>query len=648
MKSALRRVVISVVFLVVMMPAFSLVFLLIEDHWFPDDKVAAVVTGSAFYVLLVGGWLLIWGPRLIWNRWRRTGTAALVFGAPLIGGAVWGMSLQIDPLADEKAVVWAIIATYLVWLAVTCWLWPASPRERLDLLTKAGFTSVGCPKCKYDLRGSQAATCPECGYTGTLGEVFMATMENHDPSAQVISQLAAAYRRWVKWSAICSVALILLGLLAVVGFDWWNRSRLNDAISRWEAIGGAQSAAAFQADNVPDDQNAAPLLRDAIAAIGEIEIWTSRWAELGPILSERPGLRFPRRLEPDTSGSLSDPIAVVPRDFAVNETTDPGAVLFDPWEASDEALARVGQVFGDAESLLIEAASRPHCVWRSDYRVEELLAGDLPVNPYGLRVCGAILRCRAVRDARAGRMDAAQDRLADNLALARHTRSDLTNLATDYYFTEVARTLLVIEAVHRHHPVTSPRLLDLIAKIDPEAGMQRSMRLGGSIWLEMVQTDEACEEYGVPTFWPMSVFNRRDMVVVVDTMTRELRIHQGQTPHAAMADLSYPDTFELWTELEHTLPQHFYFTDDIWQRVELRLTMIRFSMKLRAMKAEAGQFPDADSIQPPINPETGLPIVYRRVGDGFILANDSPPLGPWSITWRWDTDETPKEFVVPE
>jgi len=74
-----------------------------------------------------------------------------------------------------------------------------SAQEHHGYTSEQKHSAPCCAKCGYDLRGTQAADCPECGFTNTAGNV-----------------LKTLYRPWVYWYCVALVVLTF-GLMILGG-----------------------------------------------------------------------------------------------------------------------------------------------------------------------------------------------------------------------------------------------------------------------------------------------------------------------------------------------------------------------------------------------------------------------------------------------
>ncbi len=627
MKSALPRVVLSLILLMLCIPGFAITFLLIEEYWISDDELAAFVTAVLFYVVLVAAWLLIWWSRLIWTPRRRLTTILTVPGAPLVGLVIGLVIVAFDEYADEEAVAWGVFASYFLWLAVTAWVWPARPAEKMALLLKEGFGAIGCPKCQYDMRGSTEARCPECGHESTIGELLASALLRHDTGALTIERLNVSYRRLIKWGGIATAACLLIGLIALIVFDVWTRNQWDDAVVAWETAGGELSATASLPDAVPDAMNAAVLYKSANESAMDEWSLEPLWRSMGPIESPRPKPLYHE---------------------VVDETEEPAEVLNRPWAASDEALRRAVNIYREPLALVREGMGRPHCVWRDKSVISDIDFLNYWESAAQAVTLAKVMLCQAVLTSRGGKHDAAQAELVDVLTFADHVQLDPTLM--NWMQSVVIRNLALrtIHALHRHRPITSEELRQAIEQIDPHAGFVRAVQFEGASIVELTESGKLYELLDLYNGWPRSAFLRRDAAVMVQVYASALpRYKMPYHKRPGTAALPFGPDADLLTDLSWYWVggTQMDIQDQAGARLATHVALARFAMKLRKIRKETGQFPATDSIEQPADLHTGGSTRYQRLGDGFLLAeaaNAIPQDEP--LWWLWDTNDLPKEF----
>jgi len=130
------------------------------------------VTNAIMGIIHVALWWLIWRRDVTWSRSRvaRTVTAlAMTIGSSVLVALIIRNFWWPNAYLVLSWSFWAVL-----WLAATSIIWPDSPAERSERIADR---TLPCPKCAYDLAGSPACTCPECGAPYTLDQIVAVAFE---------------------------------------------------------------------------------------------------------------------------------------------------------------------------------------------------------------------------------------------------------------------------------------------------------------------------------------------------------------------------------------------------------------------------------------------------------------------------------------
>ena len=128
-----------------------------------------LVTGLATAAFVGVYWVLLWRRSVRWTRPRVLGSIGIAPGAVAVGAAAgWGMNIVEDDLVEF---IFGPVITF-AWLLGTVFVWRETKHERASRLESSSGTSVVCPACGYNLTGLRGTTCPECGASYTVDELF--------------------------------------------------------------------------------------------------------------------------------------------------------------------------------------------------------------------------------------------------------------------------------------------------------------------------------------------------------------------------------------------------------------------------------------------------------------------------------------------
>ncbi|MCH2134395.1 MAG: hypothetical protein MK116_11655 [Phycisphaerales bacterium] len=123
------------------------------------------------YVFVGVYWILLWRPIVNWTQRRIQGTIVATFlsgiAGLLFGLFMWALTGQMEP-----AVGLGGMAPAVTFLLLTIWVWRETEEERLERLDRAEGTPIECTGCGYDMRGLRTTSCPECGVSPTLHQLF--------------------------------------------------------------------------------------------------------------------------------------------------------------------------------------------------------------------------------------------------------------------------------------------------------------------------------------------------------------------------------------------------------------------------------------------------------------------------------------------
>ncbi len=225
------------------------------------------------------------------------------------------------------------------------------------------------------------------------------------------------WRRWLGGIVWTLVGLIALTLTVRLTWGWYADRRLGEAIESLRATGVPVRLEDFQPPAVPDEQNAAPLLRACF-----------------------------RRIDP-IRGEQADAA------LALEDLDDPAAIRRRAAEV-DAALADLEPVF----KLVEQAVDRPQCVWpvRLAHPVIDVDYADL--KP--LRQLSRLLRVRAIRLAQRGASEPAMRAIEQQRFLARCAAREGGSLVS----------LLVAENIEATALLTLESVLPLLRVDPPQQG----------------------------------------------------------------------------------------------------------------------------------------------------------------------------------
>lgn len=169
MSSNTVRIMLSLGLVVVMVPAYLLLFYIISPLFFRSDETALLAASAIVVPSFTLLWICVWARSVKWNirTVRRTGIAVAV--SFVSGAAVASIYLLIvESRPWQVPTLFAVLVYGGVWIAASAVAW-AEPHR-----TGVGGPRVICPKCSYDMRGLDQPRCPECGTRYTLDELLAA------------------------------------------------------------------------------------------------------------------------------------------------------------------------------------------------------------------------------------------------------------------------------------------------------------------------------------------------------------------------------------------------------------------------------------------------------------------------------------------
>lgn len=250
------------------------------------------------------------------------------------------------------------------------------------------------------------------------------------------------WRRWLKNFALTLLVLIGLTLVIRLGWGWYADRALRQAIHDLRAAGVPVRLEDFQPAAVPDEQNAALILREVF-----------------------------RRIDP-IHGEQADAV------LALEDLDDPDAIRGRADEV-DAALAGLKPAF----DLVEQASRRPACAWPVALTHPLINAPSPDLKP--LRQLAGLLRVRALRAAQRGAGDEAVRAIEQQQFLARCASREHGSLLS----------LLVAESIEATAALTLEDVLPLlrveppqrVAGAVPRARLEALMRgLLDEGWLEAI------------------------------------------------------------------------------------------------------------------------------------------------------------------
>lgn len=141
-----------------------------------SDELSATISLAVCITLAIGIWIGLWRTAVHWTARRCMITAGLACVFLATTGVPYMNWIGNGPLAMPiwSAPVWM----WGVWIIATAWLWRDQPDRPRDISAVSGESEIGpqCPACCYSLHGMREARCPECGWTGTLDAVIVASL----------------------------------------------------------------------------------------------------------------------------------------------------------------------------------------------------------------------------------------------------------------------------------------------------------------------------------------------------------------------------------------------------------------------------------------------------------------------------------------
>jgi hypothetical protein len=131
----------------------------LEIHGLDAAPLATFVHGAFLFVIFAARHAY---------RWRIVAALLLLLGTPVALVSGWRIADYLWTL-NRGGVPWEGIApqplgiaiAWIVGLLASAWL----DRYRIIVVKQVGGTRSPCPRCGYELHGSNSGVCPECGWT---------------------------------------------------------------------------------------------------------------------------------------------------------------------------------------------------------------------------------------------------------------------------------------------------------------------------------------------------------------------------------------------------------------------------------------------------------------------------------------------------
>ena len=301
----------------------------------------------------------------------------------------------------------------------------------------------------------------------------------------------------------------------------------------------------------------------------------------------------------------------------------------DPAEEPDvnAVLDKCGEVIVQLRS----ASQMKKCRWDVDYD-----AGiDAMFSHQGsVRIAARLLASDAYRASESGRDEVVVRDIETMLRMVLHAANDSTITGQLVAGSVMGNAISLYENFFKDHAAPKNNIAAIADRYDDRAlykrGLMGDVALSRSMLLDMLgDTEDSIPLYQQFVLnWDQAYYLREVMRRVEDCdrpYYEAIKSEDGRVPiYAVAAGTSIPA---------------FNRTARSLARVRLRAVMLVTAEKLRAYKAEHGAYPETDAkggVKMPIDPVTGKPLVYERVGDGFVLTSEVKDGNGKNTEWRWD------------
>ncbi|MBU4199587.1 MAG: hypothetical protein KKE37_05300 [Verrucomicrobia bacterium] len=446
------------------------------------------------------------------------------------------------------------------------------------------------------------------------------------------------FKKIMKWIGIVPGALVLIVIVVRIILDIVFGIELRATLRELKAQGRPLTYAEFVPPPVPDTDNAALLMKEAM--------------ELIPAQTNS---------APSALKSL----------MAIIETNAIVCTDITSWtDAQREEGARLIQSNEVKEwyTLLEKAAQRPHFNNNLDWS----RGPDIKLMNLGL--CRRMLRVLAVKagfEGQGGNLDQAMDNILTGLKLSNKLGEEpalvtqLARVACDLIL--IGELERLVDAIPRSGEASSPlstSALDipaeptraLIAELALHTDMmpwRKSMdvdRVGVGMWIfdhlisgspvamyEFLSlSPDICPRLMAWTFVVIRPVLKKDYIVYLKLVPEIQR--RFEIPYYQIADIMKQKP------IEERIPSYAMFSrillspsyEKVRERVavhQAEVEVCRVGLALKLFKQKSGAYPDVpDKLAPefmesvPVDPFTGKPLVYRKAGDGFLLYSLGPNL----------------------
>ena len=145
------------------------------------DGLGMTIVWCVEYLFIGSYWVLLWRPLVDWTPTRIRGTIVATFLSG-ISGLIFGGFMLLVTRDAEVAIGLGGLAPAVSFLLLTIQAWKETDLERLERLDRAEGTPIECQRCGYDMRGLKATSCPECGDSPTLHQLFtgQSALDKHE------------------------------------------------------------------------------------------------------------------------------------------------------------------------------------------------------------------------------------------------------------------------------------------------------------------------------------------------------------------------------------------------------------------------------------------------------------------------------------
>jgi hypothetical protein len=407
-----------------------------------------------------------------------------------------------------------------------------------------------------------------------------------------------------------ALLMILIGLIAYVGLDWWSGRRLDASVSHFQDRFGMLQTV-VRAPGVSSADNRSRVVRAAAALVNP----TSR--ELRSVVGRLGAVKSSEELTPDLRAFV---------------------------EANKSAIR-----------LLDGLASRHQSGWDIDYA--DAAVSDLPY--VDVRDLGHALYVSALIDLAEGRADESAASATAGLDVSNSFANEPSLITQLVRIVMGLQQLDVVQRLLAEGDLSRTSLEDLARRL-AECRQTDPIRTGllGEAWSVDVTLARAATGRSWAVASPSAVtgptrhvalFGRLGRPLIdmarstyLGQMERLLDLATGPRPRSETAALPAPNWWSLADRIAGTFTPGLVRTIDTGDDFHAALAAAQIAVALRLFRLDRGAYPDSlsaltpaylDSL--PIDPWTGQAPVYTRQGNGFSLHSGrglQRPVADWVVT----------------